>query len=234
MKILFISFLIFSGMISTQTNTTTLLHYLVKEPKVKSAKNPVIILLHGVGSNEEDLFGLASHLPDNFRVISARAPITLGSGSYAWYQVDFSTGKPVYNQAQEQKSRETIITFIEEIKEKYKLESEQVYIGGFSQGGIMTYSVGLTKPELVAGIVVMSGRLLEEIKPNIASKEKLKNLAVFMSHGTKDNVLPVQYAREAKHFLQTLDMAPAYKEYAEGHGINQQMLVDLKAWLGNH
>ena len=84
-------------MISQQTNDSMVLKYLIREPKIKSKNTPAILLLHGVGSNEHDLFSFANQLPDRYLVISARAPISLGSNSFAWYQVNFSTGKPIYN-----------------------------------------------------------------------------------------------------------------------------------------
>ena len=80
--------------------TGTRLHYLMRGPKVASAKPPLLLLLHGVGSNEADLFSFADQLPDEYLVVSARAPITLGPESYAWYQVDFSTGTPIFNAQQ--------------------------------------------------------------------------------------------------------------------------------------
>ena len=164
MKIILVSVLIFVSMISRANFTTTDLHYLVREPKIKSMHPPVIFLLHGVGSNEEDLFSFANQLPEKYLVISARAPISLGGNSFAWYQVDFSTNKPVFNFEQEEKSRTIIINFIEQLKEKYSFNEKEIYLCGFSQGAIMSYSVALTKPGLIKGIAVMSGRLLEEIK----------------------------------------------------------------------
>ena len=120
------------------------LTYLVREPKV-SVDNPLLlILLHGVGSNEKDLFSFAPYLPDKFLVISARAPVALGPSSFAWYQVDFSSGKPIYNQEQERKSRDMILTFIEELKELHSFDENEVFLMGFSQGAIMSYSIALT------------------------------------------------------------------------------------------
>ena len=220
-------------MISTTKaeDTTTVLPYLVREPKIKSGKPPVIILLHGVGSNEEDLFSFANQLPEKYLVISARAPITLGGNSFAWYQVDFSTGKPVFNFEQEESSRNTIIEFIEHLKKKFSLNEKEIYLCGFSQGAIMSYSVALTRPDLVKGIAVMSGRLLEEIKPNVASKEKLQHLKIFISHGLNDNTLPVQYARTADIYLKSLNIHPTFREYQASHEINNVMLGDLINWL---
>lgn len=231
MKFLCITLTFFVFMTTTTAcDSVPVLHHLVREPLVKSANAPVIILLHGVGSNEEDLFSLANHLPNNFWVISARAPIRLGAHSFAWYQVDFSTGKPVFDVAQQENSRTILINFIDEIKAKYAVGGK-VYLGGFSQGAIMSYSVGLSRPDLVNGIAVMSGRLLEETKPLVTAKDKVQALKVFISHGTNDPVLNIQYARSGFEYLKTLGIQPAYKEYLETHTISKEMLADLVQWL---
>lgn len=216
---------------SYMKGTELLLHYLVREPKIKTDHPPVILLLHGVGSNENDLFSFAGQLPDNFLVISARAPYEQGPGSYAWYEVDFSTGKPVPNAAQAEKSRTVIIDFINQLKEKYHFDDARVYLCGFSQGAIMAYSVGLTRPDKIRGMAIMSGRLLDEVKPTITPNEKLRHLNVFMSHATDDKVLDIHYAREGHAFLKGLGINPEYKEYTGGHTINKEMLNDLIGWL---
>ena len=208
-----------------------LLHYLAREPKIKSDHPPLIILLHGIGSNEQDLFSFADQLPGKYLVISARAPNVLGPNSFAWYHADFSKENPVINKEQEEKSRSIIIQFIAQLKEKYHFDDKQVYLVGFSQGAIMSYSIGLTRPDLVKGIAIMSGRILDNIKPFVASNEKLKHLNVFISHGTNDNVLKIQNARNGKAYIEQLGIHPTYKEYAEGHGINQDNLSDLINWL---
>lgn len=205
------------------------LQYLVREPKVKSAKKKAIIWLHGVGSNENDLFSLANQLPDDFLIISARGQFTLNAGSYAWYNVDFSTGKPVYDKAQEISSRDVIRKFIAEVKQKYQLD--EVYLGGFSQGAIMSFSVGLLYPNEVQGIISLSGRLLVEVRPLITRNENLQKLKVFIAHGVHDNTLTVEYAREAKSYLANLGVQLGYHEYSMGHQINAAVLLDLNVWL---
>jgi len=84
---------------------------------------------------------------------------------------------------------------------------------------------------LIKGIAVMSGRLLKEIRPFIASTDKLNSLEIFISHGIADNVLNIEYAREALAYLKTLGLAPTYKEYEGRHSISNEMLVDLIGWL---
>jgi len=216
---------------NTYSQSTASLHYLVREPNVKTAHPPVIFLMHGVGSNEKDLFGLAKSFPDNFLVISARGPLTLGPDRYAWFHVDFGSGKPVINFKEQEDSRRLIAKFIGEMKTKYNFDATKIFLGGFSQGGIMSYSVALTHPGLIKGIAVMSGRLLPEIKPLVTDFDKLKGLSIFISHGTEDNVLGIDYARDAKNWLESKHLTPNYHEYTAGHQIIQPMLQDMLTWL---
>lgn len=67
----------------------TVLQYVVRQPKIKTGKVPLIILLHGVGGNEQDLVSFANQLPGNFLVVSARAPYTISEDCYSWYKVNF-------------------------------------------------------------------------------------------------------------------------------------------------
>ena len=219
-----------SNPLFAQTPTAGL-HYVVRQPTVASAKPPVLIMLHGVGSNEQDLFSFADRLPGEYLVISARAPNTMGQGSYAWYQVDFSTGKPVYNLEQAEQSRAKLIAFIEELGSVETFDPAHMFLCGFSQGAIMAYSVALTRPDLVRGIAAMSGRLLEEVKPLVKPSTALKQLSVFISHGTQDGTLPAHHAHEAEAYLRSIGLSPVLKTYNEGHTINAAMLADLVEWL---
>lgn len=212
----------------------TVLQYIVHQPKIKTDKASLVILLHGVGGNEDDLFSFANQLPDNFLIVSARAPYIISEGRYSWYQVDFSTGKPIINAGQAEKSRNTIIQFVSELKQQFLFDYKQVYLCGFSQGAIMGYSVGLTRPDIIKGIALFGGRLLEEVKPLIAPKEKLQHLQIFIAHGINDNTLNVEYARAGEGYLKTLNIQPTYKEYISGHGINSEMVTDLANWLSKY
>lgn len=212
-------------------DSNTTLFYVSRKPKGATNKPPLLIMLHGVGSNEQHMFSLAQAIPDKYLVISVQGPLSLGVGSYAWFQVDFSTGKPRINAQQAEQSRLQIISFIDELKSLEDFDEEQVFLMGFSQGGIMSYSVALTAPEKIAGIAVMSGRLLPEVKPLIAGNDRLKQLKVFVSHGNLDNMLNVQYAIDAVDYLKSKDLHAELHTYEEGHSINSQMLQDVVEWL---
>ncbi|MCW7491595.1 esterase [Leptospira sp. 2 VSF19] len=214
------------------------LEFLIRKPKVSLEKPPLLLLLHGVGSNEEDLFSLSNFLPDSFLVVSLRGPLKLGPGSFGWYEVLFTTGQPKINLEQEAESRKLLLQFLEYLKINYQFDESNVWIGGFSQGAIMSYSIGLLHPEKVKGIIALSGRLLEENKIQVKVSEKILDKKIFISHGTNDRVLSVEYARSVKGYLESIGLHPHYQEYEEGHSINREMLKDLIQWLevelGNH
>ena len=208
------------------------LKYLVKEPAKKTEQTHLILLLHGYGSNEADLFSLAAQLPGDELIVAARAPITLSDNSYAWYNMNFTGGSaPNHNKEEAEKARLLILKFIDQLTAKYKIHTGSVVLLGFSQGTIMSYSIGLTQPEKVKGIVALSGRILPEIKGKIANNSLLQKLPFFIAHGTKDNVLPINNGRDAKTYMEGLKLKIAYHEYDMAHQILPQELKDINDWL---
>jgi phospholipase/carboxylesterase len=222
--------LITSFMITNQ-NTEPSLHYLVRTPKIKIENPPLLLLLHGVGGNEQDMFSFANSLPDKFLVVSIRGPLKLGSNSFAWFQVQFGSNGPVINKQQAEEARVSILQFLEDLKRKEHFDEKNVFLMGFSQGGIMSYSTALTQPEKIKGIAVMSGRLLPEVKPLIATNERLSKLKIYISHGSQDNVLQVKYADDALDYLKTKGISPEFHKYSESHTINEKMIKDVTNWL---
>ncbi len=205
--------------------------YLVRQPIIEAINPPLLLLLHGIGSNEHDLYELAPFLDERFLIISVRAPNTLGPGSYAWFEVDFTPQGPVINPQQTEASYKTLITFLKDAIKAYGADPKQVYLMGFSQGAIMSASVALIQPELVAGAVLMSGRIPQEIQSLIASNEKLSGFPILVVHGTADSVLPISYGRASREILSSLPVDLTYHEYPMGHEVSQESLRDVTRWL---
>jgi phospholipase/carboxylesterase len=208
------------------------LQYKVKLPALSEEKPALVLLMHGVGSNEEDMFRLADEFKGNIVVVSARAPFTIAPGRYAWFALEVMDGIRKINEEQAEKSRQIINLFVNQLSERYSIDPDRVYIGGFSQGGIMAYSVGLTYPKKFAGIFAFSSRLLTEIRPIIKEQKQLEHLKVFIAHGTQDQTLIVEYGREAKQYLSPLLPKLEYHEYAMPHTIIPEELEDFKIWMG--
>jgi phospholipase/carboxylesterase len=207
-------------------------HYLVRPPKVVLDKNPLLLLLHGYGSNESDLFSFASELPDEYYVISLQAPHDMQYGSYAWYAINFDADASKFSDLdQARTSRDLIISTLDELQKKYPIDANAVTLIGFSQGAILSYAVALSQPNRVQRVAALSGYLNTEIAVNDFEKNDFISLQIFASHGTVDQVIPVEWARKAPENLSNLGIAVEYHEYPIGHGVSPQNLYDLRQWL---
>ncbi len=208
------------------------LEYKIRDPKIKLNKNPLLLLIHGYGSNEEDLFSFATELPDEYYIVSARAPYDIQYGSYAWYAINFDADQNKFSDNEQAKtSRDLIAKFIEELTASYPIDAKNVTLIGFSQGTILSYAVALSYPEKVQKVVAMSGYLNTEILEENYLKNSFSNLKIFAAHGTVDQVIPIEWARKAKPFLDNLGINSTYKEYPIGHGVSPQEFNDFKNWL---
>jgi phospholipase/carboxylesterase len=208
------------------------LYHLVREPKVKKDKNPLLLLLHGYGSNEEDLFSFAPELPEEYYVISARAPYALPPYGHAWYSINFDADENKFSNNDEARvSRDRIIAFLDELAATLPIDPDDVTLIGFSQGCILSYAVALSRPDKIRRVVAMSGYLNPELPVEGFEKKDFSNLKMFVSHGSADQVVPVEWARKAPAILEKLGIEYEYKEYPVGHGVAPQNFYDLLAWL---
>ncbi|PBQ33114.1 hypothetical protein CNR22_15445 [Sphingobacteriaceae bacterium] len=216
---------------SQKVNTT--LTYSVHLPSKKTAKTPVLILLHGYGSNESDLFDLAKTMDPKFITFSLRAPNDSKEQGYCWYELDrFPNGDFKYDYKQAEVSRAKILSFISNACRAYQLDSTQVFLLGFSQGTIMSYDIALHSPQKIKGIVALSGRLMEESKLQKTNLMQLKKIKFFIGHGTSDNVIKLTEAEKASAFLKEKGVSQIiYKTYEMPHSVSGNELNDLRSWL---
>lgn len=207
-----------------------MLHYIKREPKIKTEKPALLILLHGYGSNEQDLFSFANDLPDELLIISAQAPYELGFGAYAWYAINFDEINGKFSDLkQAQKSVDKIASFIDEIKKRYNTNPDKTFLLGFSQGAILSYATSLQHPNKTQHVIALSGYINEDLLP----KEVSKNIKsdYYISHGTSDQVLPVNWARKAPKILEEFGLKSNYSEYPVGHGVAPQNFYSFKEWI---
>lgn len=192
----------------------------------------LLVLMHGVGSNEQDLFGLAPHLPEHFHVISLRAPFRMGPGSHAWF--DFSiepNGERTINETQEAQSRALVAQTVQAAADQLGIPPERVVVGGFSQGGIMALSLLLTQPALLHAAMVWHSRLLPQVVPLTAPADALRGKQLWLSHGTHDNVIPLAHAQAIVHHMAPLPVAVTYREFPGEHEIRPSELSATVSWL---
>lgn len=150
---------------------------------------------------------------------------------YAWYRVDFSTGKPLYKKEDVEAAYEYIASFISEVIEKYSLQPEQIYLLGFSQGAIISYYTLWRLPENIGGIIALSGRILDEIDTSDVHKQIYQGKRIFIGHGTEDQMIGVGESEGARDFSRTLGIEPTYKIYSAPHAITKEEIVDIQKWI---
>lgn len=207
--------------------------HLARRPPGTASPPPMLILLHGYGSNEQDLFGLVPYLDERLLIVSARAPYTLMPGMYGWFTLDITPRGIGVDPDEAEASRQQVAAFVEQAAAVYGADPARVILSGFSQGGMMAAAVALTRPELLAGAMVLSGMVPHELLPQIAPPEQLAGKPFLVQHGTYDPVLPVQLGRAGRDLLQTLPVALTYHEYPIAHEISLESLNDMRAWLAD-
>jgi phospholipase/carboxylesterase len=192
-------------------------------------------MLHGYGSDENDLFSFANELPEKYAIFSLKAPLPLPPQGNAWYSIYFDAGSGKFNNTEEAiESRDLVLQCINEIIEKYEIDADNITLLGFSQGTILSYSIAMSYPQKIKNVIGLSGYIDEEMCIKDYRKNDFSNLNVYSSHGSVDQVIPVDWARKTAPFLKELNISCAYSEFPVGHGVAPQNFHELKAWLESH
>lgn len=180
-----------------------------------------LIMLHGRGADEHDLFGLKERLDPRLDIHSLRAPFEYEWGGNAWFDM---SEDGTLDEKSFLRSKAEILAFVDSIK------ADNLFLLGFSMGAIMSYALALTQPHLCRGILALSGFAPLQLEKEYRLNE-LNDLHVFISHGINDPVIPVSAARKTKELLSSSNAHVTYNEYHMAHQIADECLVDIGAWL---
>lgn len=194
---------------------------------------PTLLTLHGRGANAFDLLGLAPYLcGGRFMVICPQAPLETPIGpesvGYAWYPMSMG-GSPDIDAILA--SRRRLEVFVDQCAQSYPIDLQKFGIVGFSQGGVMAYSLTLPNPKRFTALAVLSSWLPKELLPRIEINAAVQTLPSLVQHGTEDPTIQVDRARSSVEILRQLKVPLTYREYAMGHEIGSKSLADLSAWL---
>jgi phospholipase/carboxylesterase len=198
--------------------------YQVNDPQ---SRYPAILALHGHGSNERDLIGLAPLFQENLLWISGRGPYEFAPGAYDWYRVE-QLGHP--NPAHLAAALATLDVFITELLATYPIDPQKFFLMGFSQGSMIAMSYALTRPGRVTGIIAQSGYIPGEagLKVNLAG---IKGKPFIITHGLEDPMFPVDTGRRTRDTLLRLEAKVEYHEFHMGHGTSNESLAAVRNWL---
>ena len=207
------------------------LHY-IKRPSSLSENAPLMIMCHGYGSDENDLFSFANELQKEFFIISLRAPQVMYPFGHAWYTINFDNAQGKWSNDEEARaSRDKIAEFIDYACDTYPVNRNNVTLLGFSQGTILNCAVALTYPQKIKNVVALSGYINLEIIPKNYQDYDYSYLNFYCSHGNADQVIPVEWARQSLRFLEANNIAVQYSEFPVGHGVSPQNFYEFKTWL---
>ena len=190
---------------------------------------PLVILMHGYGSNMSDLVPLVPMISTEGCLFAfPNAPIRLDFGmgmvGYAWsapLEADFDA---------DGRAESLLEATVDDVTSRYGVEEGGVVIGGFSQGGMMALRHGLRHPDRFPGIVALSSRLPPQDRPGEAGGSP-RTQRIFIAHGTFDDVIHVQEGRSAHDVLSRGGYPAEYHEYGMAHQIIPEVMADLSTWL---
>ncbi|SFV26028.1 phospholipase/carboxylesterase [Hyphomicrobium facile] len=202
------------------------LTYLFHEPAKPSARPPLIVLLHGSGSDENDMIGLWPQLPEGFVVVSPRAPFGDPASGYRWYRKGASIDADI------RLSCDGISKLVETAVNRFHADPQRVFLAGFSQGAVMVYHAVLGAPGRFRGAAVLSGSLYAFDDRKLSPKADLAHESFFIGHGTADERIPFASGRHAHDVLDRLGVPNAFHSYERmHHEIGDREMQDLNAWL---
>lgn len=209
--------------------------FLYRGPKapVAEQKVPCFVLLHGYGSNEQDLFAFEKMLPANSAVFSLRAPLALDQGGYAWFSIDFTQPRERWsNTEQGHSSRDQVLRFIAKMGEHVGLDLHRPVLMGFSQGSILSLSVLLEQPLAIQAVAAFSGYWNRDLN---ASQLPASCPPVWASHGEQDQVIPIAWPDATYDQLKkATNINLEYHRYPWlGHGIDADAFNSFRLWMNN-
>lgn len=187
--------------------------------------HPMLVLLHGFGSDEKDLMALRPYIDPVWAIVSIRAPFRQGAG-FRWYALE-PGGAWDLNEFHQ--SMEALTQWLEKLPSRFpQVSSDATVIGGFSQGAALALALGLFDFQVpVAGILALSGYL-----PHLPAQEPTwRNLPVFWGHGENDPVLAYTLAQKGHHELLERGIGVSFHSYSAGHEVVEEELVHAGAWL---
>ena len=208
--------------------------YLIKNKSLKKKERKVLIMLHGYGSNYNDLISLSDFFGDDYIYISLQANHSLDLNSYCWWSLHFDVNHKIQSNFEQAKnSVENLNKFIQNgIVQKYNIRNENIILLGFSQGAMLAYALSLNFYDNYKKVIGLSGKIIEEII-NLGSNNKYKDHKFYYSHGLFDQTIPISSARKTSKWFDENKINHKYQEFQSQHNLSMENIEAVKNWLKN-
>ena len=207
--------------------TAPMIYELRRPEQIDSGKTyPALFLMHGIGSNEQNMLPLVDGLENQFFIFSIRGHLPQPPG-YAFFTIE-GYGKPYRPVFDEGVNKLT--SFIDYACMKYPIDEKQLFLLGFSQGAILSMTLGLTLGQRIKGIVALSGYIPAFVKEEYNIKP-VDKLSIFISHGEMDQVLPFEWGVANEEYFRELGADVTFRTYPVGHTVSVENHQDLIKWI---
>ena len=207
-----------------------MLSYRIKKSILTGGPYPALILIHGYGSNMDDLFSFSNYLPEKYTIISLQAPLESPIGGGALYSINFDSNLKKLSDNIE------ALTTLRKIKDQldyftytYELNSEDISLMGFSQGAILSWALLLDYSSLFRRAICMSGYINQEILQKPLGK--YRNVLAYCSHGLNDLTIPYEWAQTSIESLKKNNPKVFFNTYPNGHNVSPENFESILSWI---
>jgi phospholipase/carboxylesterase len=221
------------------------MHYMTDQPteiEIETAPNPefAVILMHGLGADANDFVPLVPELrlgnSPAVRFVFPNAPemAVTGNNGYvmrSWYDIlSFDGINRAVDEGGLKASCERIRGYIRKENER-GIPTERIFLAGFSQGGAMTYTAGLTHPDKLAGLIVLSGYVPSPALIDASFSEANRDTPLFAAHGTQDQILSISLAEQGREFALSHGCTLDWHTYPMPHSVCAEEIEALRDWF---
>tara|TARA_A100001011_G_scaffold367418_1_gene420825 strand:+ start:119 stop:766 length:648 start_codon:yes stop_codon:yes gene_type:complete len=211
------------------------LDYNIKKPNDITSECKVIIMLHGYGSNKEDLFSFSDYMNPKALIISVQAPHKMDYGSYCWWALNFDESMNLSIEvSQARESINQLHKFISEyLVDNYNFSLNNIFLLGFSQGAMVAYTLSINYPDFYKKVIGLSGKIpYEIINYNKENDYSLHNY--FCSHGIFDQVIPIDIGRDSSSWFTNKKIKHVFLEFQSQHGVSPENFEEMKSWIAKN
>lgn len=191
-------------------------------------RGPAIVMLHGLSGDENAMWIFDQALPREATVIAPRALYASEFGGYSWAR---SGARGDLDDVDFQGALAVLWRFVGELIARYEIDPQHVILMGFSQGAAVSYAYSLENPETVNGVIALAGFLPHPERSGAAAQSKDALPRYLIIHGTRDEAVPIERAREARSVLEARSAIVEYHEYRVGHKVSAQGMKEIAQWI---
>ena len=207
-----------------------MLSYRIKKSTLTKGPYSALILIHGYGSNMDDLFSFSNYLPEQFTIISLQAPLDSPFGGGAWYSISFDSNLEKFSNNDEAMTSLGKIKFqLDYFISTYELNPKDISLIGFSQGAILSWALLLDHPSLFRRAVCMSGYINQEILKK--SLGDYREVLAYGSHGLNDFTIPYNWAQSSIELLKENNPKVFFNTYPDGHNVSPENFESILNWI---